>query len=195
MHAIEAYVAKKTNSLARFFAREGFITVSQFLPEVLQNPKNLVYREKVMYGSFLAGIALMHSGTGPAAAMSYPLGVHYQVPHGIGGGIFLPHVIRYNVMKSYFDYGLLLSDGNAGNSEEHGLKFCSFIEKLWEKLEVPTTLRYLQLDQSQRDEFVSEVVELRGALEQNPMPFGRKEVSKVLNRLLDENAVTVDAEG
>ena len=39
----------------------------------------------------------MLTGTGPAAAMSYPTGVHYKVPHGIGGAIFLPHVIRYNI--------------------------------------------------------------------------------------------------
>ena len=28
----------------------------------------------------------MHSGTGPAAALSYPLGVHLKVPHGLAGG-------------------------------------------------------------------------------------------------------------
>ena len=57
-----------------------------------------------MLGAFLSAVALMKSGTGPAAAMSYPTGVHYKVPHGIGGGIFLPYIIRFKmiVFKKYF---------------------------------------------------------------------------------------------
>ena len=79
------------------FAKEGFKLVFENLPLLVDNLKDIELREKVMYGSFLSAIALMNSGTGPAAAMSYPLGVHFGVPHGIGGGIFLPHVIQHNM--------------------------------------------------------------------------------------------------
>ena len=51
-----------------------------------------------MYGAFLSAIALMNSGTGPAAAMSYPVGVHFKVPHGIGGGIFFQK-FQHSIMK------------------------------------------------------------------------------------------------
>ena len=96
VHATEAYVAKKTNIMAQMFANKGFSLVIENLPKLKNDLNNINIRESLMYGAFLSAIALMNSGTGPAAAMSYPLGVHYKVPHGIGGAIFLPHVIEYN---------------------------------------------------------------------------------------------------
>ena len=67
-----------------------------------------------MYGA-LSGVALMHSGTGPAAALSYPLGVHFCVPHGIGGAIFLPSVVGLNIDKGIDKYSGLL-EGHRGFS-------------------------------------------------------------------------------
>ena len=61
-----------------------------------------------MYGAFLSGVALMHSGTGPAAALSYPLGVHYGVPHVIGGAVFLPSVVSLNIDRGFSKYSGLV---------------------------------------------------------------------------------------
>ena len=69
-----------------------------------------------MFGAFLSAISLMNSGTGPAAAMSYPLGVHFGVPHGIGGGIFLPHVIEHNINSGFIDYAELYETNNSNGS-------------------------------------------------------------------------------
>ena len=84
VHSTEAFVAKKSNPIAKFFAREGFQKVIISLPQLVEDLNSIELRTNVMYGAFLSGVALMHSGTGPAAALSYPLGVHYGVPHGIG---------------------------------------------------------------------------------------------------------------
>ncbi len=75
VHATEAYVARKTNPMARFFAREGFRKVFSHLPRLVAAPQDMTTRTEVMHGAFLAGVALMNSGTGPAAAMSYPWGL------------------------------------------------------------------------------------------------------------------------
>ena len=71
----------------------------------------------------------MNSGTGPAAAMSYPLGVHFKVPHGIGGGIFLPHVIEHNIKNGFYEYSELTekSDMNLSMKENSN----NFIKNLW----------------------------------------------------------------
>jgi alcohol dehydrogenase len=188
VHATEAYVAKKTNPMAQLFASEGIKHVFKYLPLVVSDLSNVEYREKVMYGAFLAGIALMNSGTGPAAAMSYPLGVHQKVPHGIGGGIFLPHVIRYNIQNGYYGYAGLhesLSDEDVSDLSEAD-KSNMFLEgmlSLWGILSVPDDLNNLGFSNDSVSVFIKETMELQGALEQNPVEFGEDAIVTVLNEL------------
>lgn len=187
VHAVEAFAAKKTNPLARLFSKEGFRRVFKALPELMNNLDNLDLRCEVMYGAFLSGIALMHSGTGPAAAMSYPLGVHYKIPHGIGGSIFLPHVIRHNVKNGYYDYAelydLTVKDAKPKSREEKSLRFIDSLNSLWETLSVPGKLDQLNLEKEMASTFINEIMELKGALDQNPVPFYENEIRQVLETL------------
>ncbi len=187
VHATEAFVAQKATPLARLFAAEGFGRVFNSLPKAAADGGDLQARTEVMYGAFLAAVALMHSGTGPAAAMSYPLGVHYRVPHGIGGGVFLPAVVELNVEQGVRDYARLY-DRMAG--ADHGLpagqraeQFASRLGSLLQELGVPVDLAALGVTGEAREQFVQDTLELQGALEQNPVPFGRDEIIRVLDSL------------
>lgn len=189
VHAIEAYVAQKTNPLSRLLAKEGFKHVFLNLPLVIKEPQNIKYRDKVMYGAFLSGIALMNSGTGPAAAMSYPLSVHFKIPHGIGGGIFLPYVIRYNVKNGYDQYADLYESvvdlncmENIGKNEKAQL-FVEEIFLLWKALAIPDDLTKLGITHDFLPRFVQDTLELKGALEQNPVLFSEDAIISVLKEL------------
>lgn len=183
VHATEAYVAKKTNPIARFYAREGFTRIFSNLPKMVADPQDLGVRTELLYGSHLAGVALMHSGTGPAAAMSYPLGVLHGVPHGVGGGIFLPHVVAHNVAQGYWDYADLLADGPPAPCESRRVRAERFVAEMgqvWETIGVPSSLSSQGIDATV---FVEQTLLLSGALEQNPVPFGAGEIRAVLQRL------------
>jgi alcohol dehydrogenase class IV len=187
VHAVEAYVAKRTNPLARLFAKEGFEKVFNNLPAVIREPQNIELRAEVQYGAFLSAVALMNSGTGPAAAMSYPLGVHYQVPHGIGGALFLPHVVQHNLRHGCYAYGDLY-DAIAGADlrltvQEKARAFHQQLVEAWAKLEVPASLTATGFEKSFTDIFVAEAMQLKAALEQNPAPFGENEIRRLLNEL------------
>jgi len=185
VHAAEAYAAKKTNSIARLFAGEGFQIVFNALPQLINDLENIRLRQEVMYGAFLSGIALMHSGTGPAAAMSYPLGIHYKVSHGLGGGIFLPHIIDYNIHHGYVDY-VGLYDKVKGDKISTVQGFLEKLHNLWDQLNIPKDLNFCGLKKSGVDFFVKETMELKGALDQNPVPFGTSEVKKILSKLVQK---------
>jgi len=185
VHATEAYVAKKTNSIARLFAGEGFQRVFNALPQLIKDLENIDLRREVMYGAFLSGIALMHSGTGPAAAMSYPLGVHYKVLHGLGGGIFLPHIIEHNISQGYVDY-VGLYDRIEGEKIKTAQGFLERIFNLWGQLDIPKDLCSCGLKKSKVDSFLKETMELKGALDQNPVSFGSTEVKKILSKLVQK---------
>jgi len=184
VHAVEAFVAKKTNCMARFFAKEGFQRVFEALPLLVEDMDDVHLREEVMFGAFLSGIALMHSGTGPAAAMSYPMSVHYHVPHGLGGGIFLPYVIDHNIRTGYAGYADLY---NPNKLETNGALelFLSEMRSCWEKLQVPQHLKELGVEQADIGFIIDETMQLKGALDQNPTPFYEKEIAKVLNMLTE----------
>ena len=66
------------------------------LEKLAADPGDIQATEDVAFGSLLAIMGLMHSEAGLASAISYPLGVHHAVPHGLGGGLCMPAAIRWN---------------------------------------------------------------------------------------------------
>mgnify|MGYP001406459831 FL=1 len=62
------------------------------MPIALNERDNYHAWEQVQLGASIAGIAMMNAGGGPVSGVSYPVGVFYNVPHGIAGGIFLSGV-------------------------------------------------------------------------------------------------------
>lgn len=188
VHATEAYVAKKSNPLARLLAREGFGLVFNALPRVVESPDDLGLRSQVMYGAFLAGVALMNSGTGPSAAMSYPLGVFHQVPHGVAGAVFLPAVVKHNVRQGIYDYADLYQTIDGANRglgrEEQAAAFVECFDTAWKRLRIPRDLGQFGVIGDQLERLVTSTLDLKGALEQNPSPFGRAEIEAVLRPLV-----------
>lgn len=184
VHATEAYVAKKSNPMAKIFAKKGFNLVFENLPRLIDSLENIELREKVMYGAFLSAIGLMNSGTGPAAAMSYPLGVRFGVPHGIGGGIFLPEVIKHNIENGFHEYSNMIDDINSNLSiKKNALNFYEKIMKTWSKLNVPIDLGAFGMNSNHIDQFVADTMELKLALDQNPVSFNENEIISILQRL------------
>ncbi|MDD1664843.1 MAG: iron-containing alcohol dehydrogenase, partial [Methanomicrobiales archaeon] len=103
VHAVESFAAKRSNPLTRIFAREALSRTYPALSRILDEQGDPTLLSNLQLGAYLAGISLMNSGSGPAGALSYPLGVHFRVPHGLAGGIFLPPLVGHNVAKG-FDY-------------------------------------------------------------------------------------------
>jgi len=184
VHAVEAFAAKKTNRLARFFAAEGFRRVFHSLPRLANDLENIELRGEIMYGAFLSGVALMHSGTGPAAALSYPLSVHFKVPHGLGGGIFLPFVIEHNIRHGYTDYAGLL-DLSTSDPDKGSNNFIKKIKSVWAQLGITRDLSVLGIQETDVELIVRETMELKGALDQNPVPFYEEEIRSTLDFLIE----------
>src|SRR6266851_5738053 len=95
-HAVETAVTKKRNNLSLMFSHQSFkLTVPSF-PRVLNNPKDIEARGRMLLGAALAGTAIENSMLGAAHAAANPLTAHYGIVHGEAVGILLPHVVRFN---------------------------------------------------------------------------------------------------
>ena len=108
VHTLGGFSSPKSNVVTRSFSQSTFDLLVENLPCLKDVLDNTVKRQRLLVGGYLAGIALSNSGSGPAGALSYVIGVQYHVPHGIGGGIFITSFMNYNIERGYVDYGLLL---------------------------------------------------------------------------------------
>jgi len=188
VHTLESYVAKRTNPLSRMFAREAFRLLFHNLPAVVSDPENVSFRAKVQRGAYCAGIGLMNSGAGPAGALSYPLGVHFQVPHGIAGGVFVARIARFNAEHGYTDYAELydLIDGAdlSLTPTEKSLRFCDEMDRMLATLDIPNTLGTFGVKSTDVPMLAEQTMLLAGALDQNPVAFGIAEVESVLGAMV-----------
>lgn len=187
VHTLESYAARRSNPLTKIFARGAFKLIFNNLFKVLGNPKNIEIRANLQLGAYFAGISLMNSGSGPAGALSYPLGVHFNVPHGYAGAVFLPHVVKFNVGKNY-DYGELhdLID-NVDKSIGRKKKNILFAEKLFElcnSLGVPSSIRKFGVNENNINILLKETENLGNAFAQNPIPFSVEDGKKLLMEMV-----------
>jgi alcohol dehydrogenase len=95
-HAVETLVTKKRNQVSMAFSREAWRLLSQGLPRVIDDPRDLTARGWVQQGACLAGLAIENSMLGAAHALASPLTAAYGIVHGEAIGLMLPHVVRHN---------------------------------------------------------------------------------------------------
>lgn len=174
VHTMESYAAQQANPMSRIFAKEAFKLIFNNLSKVVDEPGNLEVRAKLQFGAYLAGISLINSGSGPAGALSYPLGVHFNVPHGLAGAVFLPHIVEHNVRGGH-DYSELydLIDGVdiALSREDKNRIFVDKFFELGQKLKIPMNFAIFGVNQENLDLLLSEIDGLERAFAQNPLPF------------------------
>lgn len=187
VHTLESYAARGSNPLTKVFARGAFRLIFNNLSKVLGDPKNIEIRANLQLGAYLAGISLMNAGSGPAGALSYPLGVHFNVPHGYAGAIFLPHIVKFNVERNY-DYSELYDlienvDKSIGKREKNSL-FAQKLFELCKNLDVPSSLGKFGVNKNNINTLLKEVENLGNAFAQNPIPFSVEDGKKLLMELI-----------
>lgn len=187
VHAHESFVSKRATPITRLFSLEAFRLVFNALGPVVAQPDNLELRAQVQLGSYLAGTALFNSSAGPAGAMSYPLGVHQHVPHGLAGAVFLPRVVQHNVEHGYTGYAELyrLIAGAAPEPDPVAAsrRFAQALWDLCDRLQIPRTLTPFGFTRANIPGFSQQAQLLKGAFDNNPVPFTWDDVQTTLEAM------------
>ncbi|MEB6381417.1 lactaldehyde reductase [Leclercia adecarboxylata] len=95
-HAIEAYVSVGAHPLTDANALEAIRLIAHWLPEAVNNGHNLVAREQMAYGQYLAGMAFNSAGLGLVHALAHQPGATHNLPHGVCNAILLPIIENFN---------------------------------------------------------------------------------------------------
>ena len=187
VHALESYAAKQANALTRAFAKEAFGLTINALPKLKKRPKDIETRGNLQLGAYLAGVSLCNAGSGPAGALSYPLGVHFRAPHGLAGAVFLPYLIEFNVKRGY-DYSELYDLINKADTNlSKKKKNRTFSEKLFslnKQLGIPLGLRNFGVNEETIGILLQETESLQNAFNQNPVPFLVKDGNALLQKMI-----------
>lgn len=99
-HALEAVWSKKAQPITDYLALRAAKLIFENLKKACQEPENMDAREEMSLASLLGGMAISNAWTGASHAISYPLTVHFDVPHGNACSITLPEVMEFNALRS-----------------------------------------------------------------------------------------------
>tara|TARA_B100000900_G_scaffold370996_1_gene349908 strand:- start:23474 stop:24604 length:1131 start_codon:yes stop_codon:yes gene_type:complete len=167
VHAMEGYVCNNANLFSDMYAETALSLMINSILDLNSESPSLESRLNLLKGAYLAGVVQMNSGSGVAAAISYPLSVYYKVPHGIGGGMFLLGVARFNEKKGFKKYENLfrLIDEPLGDN------FLSHMEILFSMLDVPTDLNVFGISIQDKDKICEVMKTQQLAFDQNPYKF------------------------
>lgn len=122
-HSLESIWNKNKTPISEIYAIKSLEISIKELENVLSNLNNLSGRKNLQLASLLAGVAISQTQTALAHAISYPLTLHYDVPHGLASSFFLTDLIKYfTTQKPHTKYkkimnktSLLLQKLNLGN--------------------------------------------------------------------------------
>lgn len=95
-HCAEALYVRGRNDAADAHALDGARLIGEWLPHVVEEPRDVQARTRLLEGAAEAGAALGGSGLALGHAMAQALGGRYGLPHGALNAICLPPALRFN---------------------------------------------------------------------------------------------------
>ncbi len=95
-HSAEALYVDRHNAEADEHALTGARLIGEWLPRVVDAPRDLEARTKLLEGAMHAGMALGGSMLALGHAMAQALGGRYGLPHGAMNALSLPAALRFN---------------------------------------------------------------------------------------------------
>ncbi|HBC0039988.1 TPA: L-threonine dehydrogenase [Salmonella enterica] len=148
-HAIEAYVSTLATPVTDACALKAVAIISRSLRFAVEDGEDLVVRENMAYGQFLAGMAFNNASLGYVHAMAHQLGGVYNLPHGVCNAILLPHVQTFNakaVSGRLKDIAEAMGVYVRNMSNEEGAKACiTELKKLAADVGIPAGLSALNV--------------------------------------------------
>ena len=145
-HAIECFTSTKANPFSNTFALEALDLIMNNIIEACTNSEAMDAKNKMLLGSFYAGVAITASGTTAVHALSYPLGGKYHIAHGVSNAILLMPVMRFNepVIKERlalaYDRVVHQPTENLTTVDEKANYMIEKMGEIVKTLEIPTSL-------------------------------------------------------
>ncbi len=187
-HAFEAFVSTAASPLTDMAARAAVRIVSENLLKAYQEPDNMIFRDKMMTASLMAGLAFSNASLGLVHAMAHSLGGALGLPHGECNALLLEKVVRFNYPASSEKYDQLAEAMHLNMEEygfpEKGVVISNRITSLRKQLEIDQKLIDLGVRSSDIPR-LAEFAFMDPCLATNPKEAGLEDIEKLYHQIYE----------
>lgn len=171
-HAMEAYWSKKSNPLVRELAKQSLYISTEVLGKIVDNPDDIMLREKQSVASLISGLAFSMTRTTACHSISYPLTMDYGIQHGIAVAMTLPSVLEMN--EGYY----VEAEELKGVFAKQG-GFTQFLDELCKKGNISLKLVDYGVKKEEIMNIVNKTFTL-GRMDNNPVLIDKAMVEEIL---------------
>ena len=93
VHIIEGFISSKSNKISRNFSKIAFDLFKENIKSIFDNNPSNSNLLNLQWASSFAMIGMSNASHGISGALSYFLGTHYGINHGIAGGFFKKNML------------------------------------------------------------------------------------------------------
>ena len=139
-HAIEAFISVNGQPLSDALALSAIKRIMRYLPQAYRDGSNFNARREMAIASLQAGICINNSSVTLIHGMSRPIGARFHVPHGMSNAMLLNVCLSDMEMAARHNLSRIATylRIQAVDEIDASEKFVEEVEKLVERLEVPT---------------------------------------------------------
>ena len=139
-HAIEAFISVNAQPLSDALALSAIKRIMRYLPQAYRDGSNFNARREMAIASLQAGICINNSSVTLIHGMSRPIGARFHVPHGMSNAMLLNVCLSDMEMAARHNLSRIATylRIQAVDEIDASEKFVEEVEKLVERLEVPT---------------------------------------------------------
>lgn len=143
-HAIEAFISVNAQPLSDALALSAIKRIMRYLPQVYRDGSNFNARREMAIASLQAGICINNTGVTLVHGMSRPLAAKFGVPHGLSNAMLLSVCLNDMEMAARHNLARIATylRIQAVDEIDASEKFVEEVEKILEKLDVPTMKEY-----------------------------------------------------
>ncbi len=176
-HAVESYWAKGRNPVTKALALSSIRCIMSSVDKLIDDYEEIRHKDEMAKGSMLAGLAFSNTRTTACHSISYPLTMHYGVPHGVAVSMLIGSMITFN--DEYIEDRELLAQAFMVNnlSEVQPL-----IEKILKKADIPCRLRDFGVTEDKVN-FLAENGSTEGRIDNNPAKICTDDIVNMLKEI------------
>ncbi len=203
-HAIEGYTAVDNETfpvpegertvyqgrqpLSDTLSERAIGLVGQHLRRAVEDGSDLDAREGMSLAATLAGMAFSNTGVAVVHALEYALGSVVHTPHGLGCGLLLPYVMRFNAPARLPQMGRiaeLLGEDITGLDPEAAAHLAAdVVTKLKADIGIPARLSDVGVSKEQVPKMAEQAFGVKRILRVNPRTVTQADLQGILEASL-----------
>ena len=174
-HAVESYWANGSNAVSKALALGAIRTIMSNIDSLLDGDTKA--HEYMAQGSMIAGLAFSNTKTTACHSISYPLTMHYNIPHGTAVSMLIAPVMKIN-SENTENISFLLNALGVDSCEAVEDK----IKNILNRAEIPCTLKEWHVDYDNIPILASQGI-TKGRADNNPIALTSEKIEDILRSI------------